>query len=100
MRTLPKPPPLGHKGGGFVVTASRIMVGSGYNLGLAIHLRVGLDCIGRSKEAVEIILGRMETNMIVLVTRRYFVAIRDEEAVVSCGKMVVARMNKNIKPAG
>ena len=41
----------------------------------------------------------METNMIVLVTRRYFVAIRDEEAVVSCGKMVVARMNE-IKPAG
>ena len=41
----------------------------------------------------------METNVIILVTRRYLVSIGDKEAMVSGGKMMVARMNENKKPA-
>jgi hypothetical protein len=37
--------------------------------------------------------------MVVLVTRRNFVSIRNKKAVIPRGKVMVARMNKYMKPA-
>ena len=39
MRTLPKPPSLGHKAGGFVIAAAGTMVGSVDNRVLAVYSR-------------------------------------------------------------
>ena len=62
---------------------------------LVPQVRVLSNCIGWCEEAVEIVLSRIKTNVIIFVTRRYLLSIRDEETVVSGGKMMVARMNQN-----
>lgn len=53
------------------------------------------NCIRRCEEAVEIVLRWMETNVIILVARRYFVAIGNKETVVSGHEMVVAGVNED-----